>query len=291
MNIIDETPTMTGAPYLLSILRIAAGLLFMQHGGEKLWGFAGGRIDHNFPQLHAMAGPIELIGGLLLVIGLFTRTTAFILCGEMAVAYFLTWAPRGFLPIGNGGEEAVLFCFLYLWLVTSGGGSWSMDALLQRRYKKRADRGITGLSLIKQTVSSWEPYARSIMRIILAFVFSLHGYRLVYGMFPQLARRTGAGRMPLDALPQFTGYIAILGGALLLLGLLTKVASLLLSLQSLAAYLLVAAPRSPIPIRAGANEVLLYFFVFLYLAAAGGGTWSLDFMLQKWRARERVVPI
>jgi putative oxidoreductase len=253
---------------LLSILRIAAGLLFMQHGGEKLWGFAGGRIDHNFPQLHAMAGPIELIGGVLLVIGLFTRTTAFILCGEMAVAYFQAWAPRGFFPISNGGEEAVLFCFLYLWLVTSGGGAWSVDALVERRHK---------------TVSSWEPYARSIMRVVFAFVFSLHGYRLAYGMFPQLARRGGVGRMPLDGLPQFTGYIAIVGGALLFPGLLTKVASLVLALQSLAAYLIVAAPRSPVPLRAGANEVLLYFFVFLYLAAAGGGAWSFDFMIRKWR--------
>jgi putative oxidoreductase len=136
---------------------------------------------------------------------------------------------------------------------------------------------------VKQTVSSLEPYARSILRIIFAFVFSLHGYRLVYGMFPQLARRGGVGRMPLDGLPQFTGYIAIAGGALLFLGLLTRVASLVLSLQSLAAFLIVAAPRSPVPLRSGANEVLLYFFVFLYLAAVGGGIWSLDFAIQKWR--------
>jgi putative oxidoreductase len=137
---------------------------------------------------------------------------------------------------------------------------------------------------MKQTLSSWEPYARSIMRIIIAFVFSLHGYRLVYGMFPQLARRGGVGRMPLDGLPPFTGYVAIVCGALLFLGLLTKVASLVLSLQSLAAYLLIAAARSPIPLRAGANEVLLYFFIFLYLAVVGGGNWSLDFVIQKWRA-------
>jgi putative oxidoreductase len=270
---------MKRAPYLLSILRIAAGLLFMQHGGEKLWGFAGGRIDHNFPQLHAFAGPIELIGGMLLVMGLFTRTTAFILCGEMAVAYFRTWAPRGFFPISNGGEEAVLFCYVFLWLVTTGAGPWSMDAVIEKRHN--ADYA---LAAIKQTFSSWEPYARSITRAILAFVFTLHGYRQVYGMFPQLARRGGVGRMPLDSLPQFTGYIAIVGGALLFLGLLTKMASLVLSLQALAAYLLIASSRSPIPLRAGANEVLLYFFVFLCLAAVGGGIWSLDFMIQKWRA-------
>jgi len=266
---------MKWAPYLLSILRIVTGLLFMQHGGEKLWGFAGGRIDLNFPQLHALAGPIELIGGLLITVGLFTRVTSFILCGEMAVAYFRTWAPRGFFPIGNGGEEAVLFCYLFLWLVTSGAGPWSLDALMERRHK--------GTKPVRQTLSSWEPYARSILRIIFAFVFSLHGYRLVFGMFPQLARRAGAGRMPLDGLPQFTGYIAIVGGALLFLGLLTQVTALVLALQSLAAYLLIAAPRSPVPLRAGGNEVLLYFLVFLYLAAVGGGIWSLDFAIHKWR--------
>ena len=89
---------MKWSPYLLSILRIVTGLLFMQHGGEKLWGFAGGRIDHNFPQLHALAGPIELIGGLLITVGLFTRITSFILCGEMAVAYFPNVGATGLLP-------------------------------------------------------------------------------------------------------------------------------------------------------------------------------------------------
>jgi putative oxidoreductase len=137
---------------------------------------------------------------------------------------------------------------------------------------------------VKQILSSWEPYGRSILRIVLAFVFSLHGYRLAYGMFPQLARRAGVGRMPLDGLPQFTGYIAMVGGALLFLGLLTQVAALVLALQSLGAYLIVAASRSPVPLRAGANEVLLYFLVFLYLAAVGGGIWSLDFAIQKWRS-------
>jgi putative oxidoreductase len=189
------------------------------------------------------------------------------------VAYFRTWAPRGFFPISNGGEEAVLFCYLYLWLVTTGAGPWSLDALIEKRPRP-----------LKQTLSSWEPYARSLLRIVLAFVVSLHGYRLVYGMFAQVARRGGAVRMPLDGLPEFTGYVAIVGGALLMLGLLSKAASLVLALQSLAAFLFVAAPRSPIPIRAGANEVLLYFLVFLYLAAVGGGIWSLDFMIQRLRA-------
>ena len=120
-------------PYLLSVIRIATGLLFFQHGAEKLWGFAGGRIDHNFATMHGFAGPLEVIGGSLLTLGLLTRTTAFILCGEMAVAYFTRWAPRGFWPINNGGEEAVIFCFVFLWVMTAGAGPWSLDCLVHRK--------------------------------------------------------------------------------------------------------------------------------------------------------------
>ena len=130
MSAPDNPPRWT--PYLLSVLRIAIGLLFFQHGAEKIWGFAGGRIDRNFATMHGFAGPLEVIGGLLITMGLFTRTSAFILCGEMAVAYFSRWAPRGFWPINNGGEEAAIFCFAFLWLVTAGPGPWSLDHLFQR---------------------------------------------------------------------------------------------------------------------------------------------------------------
>jgi putative oxidoreductase len=122
-------------PLLLSALRIAAGLLFFQHGAEKMWGFANGRIDHGFATLHGFAGPLEVVGGGLLILGLFTRTTAFVLCGEMAVAYFSRWAPRGLWPINNGGEESVIFCFLFLWLVTAGAGQASVDCWIQSRHK------------------------------------------------------------------------------------------------------------------------------------------------------------
>jgi putative oxidoreductase len=120
-------------PNFLSLLRMASGLLFFQHGAEKIWGFAGGRIDHNFGTMHGFAGPLEVAGGTLIFLGLFTRTAAFILCGEMAVAYFKSWAPRGFWPINNGGEEAVIFCFIYLWLVTAGPGPWSLDHMIWRK--------------------------------------------------------------------------------------------------------------------------------------------------------------
>ena len=143
---------------------------------------------------------------------------------------------------------------------------------------------------MRPALSSWEPYARSVMRIVLAFVFSLHGFRIVYGMFPQLARRGGVAPMPLDTLPQFTGYVAIAAGALLMLGLLTRVTALVLALQALAAYVFVAAPRGAVPLRAGANEVLLYFFVFLYLVVVGGGPLSLDRLIQQIRGNPALAP-
>jgi len=138
-------PTSDGSPAnhakLLSLVRIAIGFLFLEHGLSTAFGFVTGRADLDFSRLHAWAGPIETTGGILLILGLFTRTTAFLLCGEMAVAYFqsrLRWAEPGivFYPIRNNGEEAVLNCFFFLWLVTAGGGAWSLDALIAKTRKK-----------------------------------------------------------------------------------------------------------------------------------------------------------
>jgi len=123
-------------PYLLSVVRFVLGFMFIQHGLEKLWGFAGGRIDHNFSSMHGFAGLLEFPGGILLMLGLFTRPTAFILSGEMAVAYFRSWAPRGFWPITNGGEFSTILAFAFLWLVAAGPGPWSLDCLIQRTFKR-----------------------------------------------------------------------------------------------------------------------------------------------------------
>ncbi len=183
--------------YGLSMVRFLLGFLFIQHGLEKLWGFAGGRVDRDFSHLHGLAGPIEFTGGVLLILGLFIRPTAFILCGEMAVAYFVTWAPHGFWPISNGvgGELSVIDCFAFLWLVTAGAGPLSLDALINRRKGLGAHN--TGLAA---TLASWQGYARSILRVVLAFLFSLHGFRMVFGMFPPPIRFKRAP-MALDALP------------------------------------------------------------------------------------------
>jgi putative oxidoreductase len=117
------------APRLLSVLRIMAALLFMAHGTMKLFGFPdSGRPGPELFSLMGFAGTLEVVGGALLAIGLFTRPVAFILSGMMAVAYFMAHAPQNFFPIKNGGESAILFCFVFLYLVAAGAGSWSVDA-------------------------------------------------------------------------------------------------------------------------------------------------------------------
>ena len=118
------------APRLLSILRIMTGLLFLQHGTAKLLKIP---VVPMFANLNLMtppgiAGVLELVGGVLMILGLFTRSTAFVLSGLMAAAYFMAHAPRGFYPILNAGELAILFCFVFLYFAAAGPGPWSIDA-------------------------------------------------------------------------------------------------------------------------------------------------------------------
>jgi putative oxidoreductase len=115
-------------PQLLSVLRIASGLLLLQHGTTKYLHFPESQMSGASPiTMGGLAGVLELVGGALLVIGLFTRPVAFILSGMTAVAYFYAHAPQGFFPILNGGELAALYCFVFLFLAAAGGGAWSVD--------------------------------------------------------------------------------------------------------------------------------------------------------------------
>src|SRR3954463_8035006 len=108
---------------MLSILRIAAAFLFMEHGGQKLFNFPpSAHPMAHLPPLMLVAGVLEFFGGLLLLLGVFTRPVAFILAGEMAVAYFMGHAPHGFWPLRNMGELAVIYCFVFLYLAVAGGG-------------------------------------------------------------------------------------------------------------------------------------------------------------------------
>jgi putative oxidoreductase len=115
----------TARPYILSILRIVAALLFLEHGLQKYFGFPSA--GPPMTSLLYVQGVIEIVGGILLLVGAYTRVVAFILAGDMAAAYFMAHFPLSFFPALNGGDAAVLFCFVFFYLFFAGGGSWSVD--------------------------------------------------------------------------------------------------------------------------------------------------------------------
>lgn len=121
------------SPQLLSVLRIIAGALFLEHGTAKVLGFpAVEGVPPPGLSLAGLSGPFELVLGLLLVVGLFTRPAAFVAAGFCAVGYWMIHAAGGFFPILNGGETIALYCFVFLYLVAAGPGPWSVDAMMKR---------------------------------------------------------------------------------------------------------------------------------------------------------------
>jgi putative oxidoreductase len=125
----SDTLSTVWAPRALAALRIIAGVLFLAHGVVKLWGFPEGAQPGQVEllSLFGIGAVMEVVGGALLIAGLFTRPTAFLLSGEMAVAYFLFHAPSSLYPAVNGGDAAILFSFIFLYLFTAGPGAWSLD--------------------------------------------------------------------------------------------------------------------------------------------------------------------
>jgi len=124
----------TWAPRALSILRIVVALLFIEHGAQKLFGFPA-TAANGLPAMLTLswfAGVIELVGGVLVLLGLFTRPAAFVISGEMAFAYWMAHAPRGPFPILNGGDGAVLYCFVFLYIAVAGPGAWAIDRARER---------------------------------------------------------------------------------------------------------------------------------------------------------------
>jgi putative oxidoreductase len=124
------------APVVLSLLRIMSGLLFLSAGLQKWFAFPAANpafANIKLTSLIGIAGIIEIVGGALVSAGLFTRCAAFVMSGEMAVAYFLNRPARGFAPVVNGGTLEVMFCFVFLYLVFAGAGPWSLDAILRKK--------------------------------------------------------------------------------------------------------------------------------------------------------------
>ena len=122
-------------PHALAVLRIVTALIFLEHGSQKLFGFPAAAPPSGLPPALSFfwfGGILEFFGGLLLLVGLFTRCAAFVLAGEMAVAYWLIHAPKSVFPALNGGDAAVLYCFVFLYLVFAGPGPWSIDRMRER---------------------------------------------------------------------------------------------------------------------------------------------------------------
>ena len=120
---------------ILAILRIVTGLLFLEHGLSKFFGFPVPFPVHPLPTMLVLAGVIELVGGLLITIGLFTRLAAFICSGEMAVAYWMQHFPKSPWPVANMGEGAILFCFIFLYIAAAGPSAWSLDHMRMKAPK------------------------------------------------------------------------------------------------------------------------------------------------------------
>ncbi|HEY0052022.1 MAG TPA: DoxX family protein [Caulobacteraceae bacterium] len=132
----NSTALAAFAPRMLSVLRIVTGLLLLQHGTMKMLSFPAGQMagmGFDPSSLAGWSGIFELVGGVLILLGLFTRPAAFVMAGFMAVAYWTAHAPQGFYPINNQGELAVLYCFVFLYLMCAGAGPWSLDAILRKR--------------------------------------------------------------------------------------------------------------------------------------------------------------
>src|SRR5579863_5868813 len=135
---------LTWEPRMLSILRVMTGLLFLEHGLAKIFGFPAlpnHAPYHLFSLVPGLAGILESAGGALIALGLLTRPVAFILAGEMAFAYFMSHAPRSFFPLVNGGDGAILYCFVFLYFFVAGAGAWSLDRLWAMRGEAGAPFG------------------------------------------------------------------------------------------------------------------------------------------------------
>ena len=128
-----EIPKGSFADITLSLLRVVSGALFMQHGAQKLFAVLGREEAVAVVSLMGLAGLLELVGGLAIVLGMYTRPVAFILSGEMATAYFMAHFARSFWPIMNRGELPILYCFLFLFFFAAGGGSYSFDGLIGKK--------------------------------------------------------------------------------------------------------------------------------------------------------------
>ena len=246
------------SPYALSLLRIVAGFLFLQHGLQKLFGWFGGQIVPTF-SLFWFAGVLEILGGPLVTVGLLTRPVAFVLAGEMMLAYVIAHHPQGPWPVPNGGVVPLLFGLIFLHLASAGGGGLAFDSL--RRSKSFLDRWADKFSSV----------THAILRIGAALLFWEYGAMKFAGWF-------GGRRVPFPRLLWFAGTMEFFGGPLIVLGLYTRALAFLFAGEMAVAFWTSHVPRGRgfWPIQNGGEPAALLCFIFLYLVTAGAGAASLD---------------
>ena len=256
------------SPVALSLLRVVAGFLFWQHGVQKLFGWFGGQAFPAFSLLW-FAGLLESVGGPLIAIGLLTRPVAFVLAGEMLVAYFVGHAPRGPWPVRNGGVPALQFCCIFVHLAAVGPGSLAVDSF--RSAKASWSHWLEKLA----------PVTLLILRVGSALLFWQYGASKFMGWF-------GGRRVPFFQLRWLAGVIEFFGAPLLALGLFTRLVAFLTSGEMAVAYWTSHFPRGTgfWPIQNGGEPGVLFCFIYLYLVTAGPGALSIDrWLLRKSKVR------
>ncbi len=264
-------------PRILSITRIVVAYLFIQHGTQKLFGYPTNqpRETVELISMLGLAGVLELFGGLAILLGIFTRPVAFILSGQMAVAYFTVHASGGFWPLFNGGDLAMFYSFFFLYLAAAGPGPWSLD-------HKRGKTQPAGF------LAPYEQHLLGALRIIVAFLFIPHGTEDMIG-WPWPANEEPFEGADFSRINGYAHLIEMILGPFILVGLFTRPMAFILSGQMAFAYFLSHQPRAFFQIVNGGEDTTFFAFIFLLFAAVGGGAFALDRLRKGTKTAEPVL--
>lgn len=247
------------APHALSLLRIVAGFLFVQHGLAKLFGWFGGQAVPTY-SLFWYAGVIETAGGPLIIAGLLTRPLALVLAGEMLAAYLIAHRPLGGWPFRNGGAVPLLFSLIFLHLASAGGGKLALDSLRSAKASRSGRR-----------LEKFTQITLMVLRVGAAFLFFQYGSSKLLGWF-------GGRRVAFPQLRWFAGLLETVGAPFIALGLFLRAVTFVLAGEMAVAYWTSHFPRGQgfWPIQNGGEPAVLFCFIYLYLLTAGPGVLSLD---------------